>query len=354
MLPLDTAPVVEIPTESVITGPRLRKNLVVRASTTESIARHGLIHPLLVRTLPDGRYMLIVGQCRLEALRSLGRKTVPARVIEADDEYALDLERDENTERVPLSELELSIKRREWCLREYGQALAQRRAAAALEPAEPAVAEDGTPAKKPRRRREATDEAVAAATHVPRSTINRDRHHVDAVERYPVLAHQGKIKAIALAKSLDEVDPEANPTIAALLEDELEDEPETLERAVETVAAMPPEEQRRVARLYASADEGERREAVETVRAVTVPDLCASSIRNGLGLFRTALTQLAAASTFVSDPALQGDIREKFGETRALIAREQEAWLRLGERSRAAHEGRSLNGVQPADTAAHS
>ena len=46
----------------------------------ESIARHGILQPLSVRAVGDGKYELIAGERRLRAARLAGRATVPVVV----------------------------------------------------------------------------------------------------------------------------------------------------------------------------------------------------------------------------------------------------------------------------------
>src|ERR671925_1820661 len=50
-----------------------------------SVADAGVVQPLLVRPLPDGRYELIAGERRWRAAQHAGIETVPA-VIRDDDE----------------------------------------------------------------------------------------------------------------------------------------------------------------------------------------------------------------------------------------------------------------------------
>src|SRR5438309_1968691 len=56
---------------------------------TDDIARRGLLEPLLVRPLPDGRYELINGVHRFHALKKLGRISSPCNVLETSDKQAL-------------------------------------------------------------------------------------------------------------------------------------------------------------------------------------------------------------------------------------------------------------------------
>jgi ParB/RepB/Spo0J family partition protein len=58
-----------------------------------SIRRHGLLSPILVRPIPgprgsDGRLELVAGERRWRAARALGWDTIPARVVHLDDTKA--------------------------------------------------------------------------------------------------------------------------------------------------------------------------------------------------------------------------------------------------------------------------
>ena len=55
------------------------------AALADSIRRHGLLSPLLVRRIDAGRYKLIAGERRLRALKSLGRAQAEAIVLAAYD-----------------------------------------------------------------------------------------------------------------------------------------------------------------------------------------------------------------------------------------------------------------------------
>lgn len=74
-------------------GNRVRKDMGDIKSLADSIARHGLLHPVVVKT--DGT--LVAGHRRLEAARLLEWKEIPVTLIDVDD--LLSAERDENTER---------------------------------------------------------------------------------------------------------------------------------------------------------------------------------------------------------------------------------------------------------------
>ena len=71
-----------------------------------SIARHGLIQPVIVRHLPNGDYQIIAGERRWRAARLAGLAEVPAIVIEADDRKVMELALIENLQREDLGAIE--------------------------------------------------------------------------------------------------------------------------------------------------------------------------------------------------------------------------------------------------------
>ena len=74
-----------------------------------SIEQLGIIQPLTVRALGDGRYELISGERRLRASRRAGLKKVPAYVREADTEAMLEMAIVENVQREDLNPVEVAI-----------------------------------------------------------------------------------------------------------------------------------------------------------------------------------------------------------------------------------------------------
>lgn len=58
------------------------------AELATSIARHGLLHPIVVERVPDGNdFNLIAGHRRLEAMRLLGWSQTPAYVLDRRSEF---------------------------------------------------------------------------------------------------------------------------------------------------------------------------------------------------------------------------------------------------------------------------
>ena len=60
----------------------------VEAALQESIRQHGVLQPILVHPLKDGRHRLIAGERRCRAALAAGHATVPAIIREADDATA--------------------------------------------------------------------------------------------------------------------------------------------------------------------------------------------------------------------------------------------------------------------------
>ena len=85
--------VARIPLRSILLNPHQPRQRFPPDSITqlaESIRKHGLLSPLLVRALGGGQFQLIAGERRLRALETLGRAWAEAIVLPAgDDECAL-------------------------------------------------------------------------------------------------------------------------------------------------------------------------------------------------------------------------------------------------------------------------
>lgn len=86
--------------------PRVRFDDEGIAELAASIAQMGVLQPLLVTPLEDGRYMLVSGERRLRAARRAGLPTVPVVVREVDDRELLELALVENLQREDLDPIE--------------------------------------------------------------------------------------------------------------------------------------------------------------------------------------------------------------------------------------------------------
>ena len=76
------------------------------AELADSIAKHGVIQPLLVRPMPDGSYQLVAGERRWRASRRAGLTEVPVVIKELSDDEAMALALIENLQREDLNAIE--------------------------------------------------------------------------------------------------------------------------------------------------------------------------------------------------------------------------------------------------------
>jgi ParB family chromosome partitioning protein len=110
-----------LPVAAIVANPEQpRKHFDEEALTAlaDSIRRHGLLQPLVVRRV-SGRYELIAGERRLRAATRAGVETVPVIVREARPEERLELALIENVQRENLTPLEEAEAYRH-LLDEYG------------------------------------------------------------------------------------------------------------------------------------------------------------------------------------------------------------------------------------------
>lgn len=93
-----------------ITNTRTDYNGQDMAELVKSIDAVGLLNPIIVRKAAEQRgtdtYEVIAGHRRLYALKNLGRETIPARVLEATDDGALQMQIIENLHRKDLNPIE--------------------------------------------------------------------------------------------------------------------------------------------------------------------------------------------------------------------------------------------------------
>ena len=74
-----------------------------------SIARHGLIQPVIVRRLEGGYYQIIAGERRWRASQRAGLKSIPAYIRTVDDENVMELALVENIQREDLNAIEIAL-----------------------------------------------------------------------------------------------------------------------------------------------------------------------------------------------------------------------------------------------------
>ena len=90
---------VEIPIEELHTFPDHPFKVIddeAMQSLADSIGNRGVLHPIVVRVDPNGGYQIISGHRRRFACEKAGLKTVPAYIVEIDDDEAIILMTDAN------------------------------------------------------------------------------------------------------------------------------------------------------------------------------------------------------------------------------------------------------------------
>ena len=76
------------------------------AELAASITANGVVQPILVRPLADGRFQLIAGERRWRASQLAGKATIPAILRQVSDEQAMEITIVENLQRADLNPME--------------------------------------------------------------------------------------------------------------------------------------------------------------------------------------------------------------------------------------------------------
>jgi ParB family chromosome partitioning protein len=101
----------EIPVDAIDPNPEQPRRVFDAAqlrSLADSIRRHGVLQPVVVRRAGD-RYQLIVGERRWRASREAGLASIPAVVADVEDRARLEVALVENVQRRDLNPIELAL-----------------------------------------------------------------------------------------------------------------------------------------------------------------------------------------------------------------------------------------------------
>jgi ParB family chromosome partitioning protein len=99
----------EIPLEDIDRNPFQTRTHVDEQELAElaaSITANGVVQPILVRPLADGRFQLIAGERRWRASKLAGKQTIPAILRQVSDEQAMEITIVENLQRADLNPME--------------------------------------------------------------------------------------------------------------------------------------------------------------------------------------------------------------------------------------------------------
>ena len=99
----------EIPLDQIDRNPfqtRSHMNEEHLGELAASITANGVVQPVLVRPLANGRFQLIAGERRWKASELAGKKTIPAILRQVSDEQAMEITIVENLQRADLNPME--------------------------------------------------------------------------------------------------------------------------------------------------------------------------------------------------------------------------------------------------------
>lgn len=88
--------------------PRRRFDEAALATLSESIRKHGILEPIIVRPR-DGRFEIVAGERRFQAAVQMGLEQVPVTVRDLDDRTTMEVALSENLEREDLSPIEVAV-----------------------------------------------------------------------------------------------------------------------------------------------------------------------------------------------------------------------------------------------------
>jgi ParB family chromosome partitioning protein len=98
-----------LPLEALVPSPQPRKRFENLEALAESIREKGVLQPLLVRPLGDGRYAIVAGERRYRAAKMAGLAEVPVRVLDLPEKEARLLALVENLQREDLNPYEETL-----------------------------------------------------------------------------------------------------------------------------------------------------------------------------------------------------------------------------------------------------
>lgn len=108
----NTADILRIPVEMIEPNPFQPRMSFDQESLNElaaSISTLGLIQPVTVRRMGEGRYQIISGERRYKACRMAGMTTIPAYIRDTNDQGMLEMAIVENLQRENLDPIELAM-----------------------------------------------------------------------------------------------------------------------------------------------------------------------------------------------------------------------------------------------------
>ncbi|AFV77520.1 putative transcriptional regulator (plasmid) [Thermus oshimai JL-2] len=101
--------VVRVSLEALLPSPQPRRRFEALEALAQSIREKGVLQPLLVRPLGDGRYAIVAGERRYRAAKMAGLSEVPVKVLDISEKEARLLALVENLQREDLNAYEETL-----------------------------------------------------------------------------------------------------------------------------------------------------------------------------------------------------------------------------------------------------
>ena len=196
--------------------PRKQFDELELQALADSITANGLIQPLALRRLPNGYYQIIAGERRWRACRLAGLEEVPAVILEADDQKAMELALIENLQRQDLNPVEEALGYQS-LMQDY--ALTQEQVAQQVGKSRPAIANALRLLQLPEEILDVLASGALSAGHA-RALLQLQDAHLQAIAAQKITALDLSVRqAERLCKQMShEAAPKAEPKAAAPLE----------------------------------------------------------------------------------------------------------------------------------------
>ena len=196
--------------------PRKQFDELELQALADSITANGLIQPLALRRLPNGYYQIIAGERRWRACRLAGLEEVPAVILEADDQEAMELALIENLQRQDLNPVEEALGYQS-LMQDY--ALTQEQVAQQVGKSRPAIANALRLLQLPEEILDVLASGALSAGHA-RALLQLQDAHLQAIAAQKITALDLSVRqAERLCKQMShEAAPKAEPEAAAPLE----------------------------------------------------------------------------------------------------------------------------------------
>ncbi len=196
--------------------PRKQFDELELQALADSITANGLIQPLALRRLPNGYYQIIAGERRWRACRLAGLEEVPAVILEADDQKAMELALIENLQRQDLNPVEEALGYQS-LMQDY--ALTQEQVAQQVGKSRPAIANALRLLQLPEEILNVLASGALSAGHA-RALLQLQDAHLQAIAAQKITALDLSVRqAERLCKQMShEAAPKAEPEAAAPLE----------------------------------------------------------------------------------------------------------------------------------------